>query len=37
MTLDTYSDLFDDDLDSVGVRLDVAAMQEAGVALTLDR
>src|SRR5215218_1758528 len=28
MTLDTYSDLFDDDLDSVGVRLDVAAMQE---------
>lgn len=33
MTLDTYSDLFDDDLDSVAVRLDVAAMQ-AGVALT---
>ncbi len=32
MTLDTYSGLFDDDLDAVADRLDAAAMTARGLA-----
>jgi hypothetical protein len=30
MTLDTYSDLFDDDLDAVALRLNTAALPAVG-------